>query len=316
MIITLTLNPAVDETVWIDRLHPGRVHRVRESHLDPAGKGINASRMAHRLGWATMAFGLLGGDAGDMIEKALTVEAVQHHFVRISGETRINFTVVEGSGTASSFYMPGPEVPPDALASLDELLRFWLPAGRVLVLAGSLPPNVPASTYASYVRAARQAGILVFLDASGEALREGLEARPDLIKPNVGEAEGLLGRRLRDEAAVAGAALALAERAGTVVISMGARGAVCARGSQLWRVHAPPIEPRSTVGSGDSMVAGLAVATARGESIEAALALGTAAGAATAMSHGTSLGSAEDVRALVPRVRVERQTVSVATISK
>ena len=306
MIITLTLNPAVDETMWIDRLAPGEVHRVHEVHTDPAGKGINASRMVHRLGCPTIALGLVGGDAGDMIEKALAKEGVQHHFVRVAGETRINFTLVEASGVASSFYAPGPDASPDALAALERMLEVWMRAGRVLVLAGSLPPGVPTGAYAKYVRAAREAGLRVFLDASGDALREGLDAQPDLIKPNAEEAEELLGRRLDGEAAVIGAARELAQRAGMVVISMGSKGSVCARGGDAWRIASPKIERRSTVGSGDSMVAGIAVAMARGDGVEAALALGTAAGAATAMSLGTSLGTAADVAALVSRVRVER----------
>ena len=300
MIITLTLNPAVDETMWIDRLAPGEVHRVGEVHLDPAGKGINASRMVHRLGCPTIALGLVGGDAGDMIEKALTAEGVQHHFVRVPGETRINVTLVEGSGVASSFYAPGPEVPPDALAALERMLEVWLPAGRVLVLAGSLPPGVPSDAYARYVRAAREAGVRVFLDASGDALGEGLEAEPDLIKPNVEEAEELLGRRLEGEAAVIGAARELAQRAGMVVLSRGSRGSVCARGRDAWRIEAPTVERRSTVGSGDSMVAGIAVSLARGDTIEAALALGTAAGAATATED-------PDVRELARTIRAAEE---------
>lgn len=307
MIITLTLNPAVDQTLWIEELTPGQVHRVDETHLDPAGKGVNASRIAARLGCATIAFGLVAGDTGDMIEKALAAERVQHHFVRIPGETRINFTVVERSGRrASSFYAPGPDVPAEALRTLDEMLGYWMRAGRVLVLAGSIPPNVSSSIYAEYIRAGRDAGIQVFLDASGDALREGIEAGPHLIKPNVAEAEELLGRSLPGEREVIEAARELSDRAERVVISMGAQGAVCARKGEIWRVHTPKVERRSTVGSGDSMVAGMAVALSRGEELEAALALGTAAGAATAMSKGTGLGQPKDVHALLPKVRIER----------
>lgn len=306
MIISVTLNPAVDQTAWVDRLEPGRVHRVRETHIDPAGKGINASRMAHRLGWPTIAFGFVGGETGNIVRKALEGEGVPLHFVPVAGQTRINVTIVDGAG-ASSFFGPGPEVAPEALASLDGLLRFWLPAGRVLVLAGSVPRGVPADTYAQWVRAAHDRGVKVFLDADDEALRLGIEAGPDLIKPNVEEAERLLGRPLGDDdAAVAAAARELSARGiETVVISMGRRGAICARGRTAWRIHPPEVPRRSTVGSGDAMVAGIAVALARGDDIEHALALGTAAGAATAMSAGTALGTPEDVGTLLPRVRIE-----------
>lgn len=190
MILTLTLNPAVDQTAWVERLVPGTVHHVLRTHIDPGGKGINVSRMAHRLGWPTVAFGLLAGDVGNMVERSLESEKVQHHFIRIPGETRVNVTVVDkSSGEASSFYGPGPQVPEDSLADFSTLVRFWLQGGRVLVLAGSLPPGAPKDTYAGYIRAAHEAGVQTILDTHGSALRIGLEAKPDLIKPNVEEAE-------------------------------------------------------------------------------------------------------------------------------
>jgi 1-phosphofructokinase len=306
MIVSLTLNPAVDQTAWVDRLEPGRVHRVRETHVDPAGKGINASRMAHRLGWPTIAFGFLAGDTGNIVRAALEAEGVPAHFVPVPGQTRINVTLVEDSGRASSFYGPGPTVPADALASLEGLIHFWLQAGRVLVLAGSVPPGVPHDVYAHLTRAARERGVMVFLDADAEALRLGLEARPFLIKPNVEEAERLLGRPLPDDdAVIAGAHELSARGVDTVIVSMGGRGAVCVQRGSAWRIQPPRIERKSTVGSGDAMVAGMAVALARGEDLESALRLGTAAGAATAMTSGTALGTAEDVTRLVAEVRIE-----------
>ncbi len=307
MIISLTPNPAVDQTSWVTRLEPGHIHRVRETHVDPAGKGINASRMAHRLGWPTIAFGFVAGDTGNIVERALAAESVPYHFVRVPGQTRVNHTVVDEDGKATSFYAEGPEVPAVARETLDAMLEFWLQVGRVLVLAGSLPPGVPDDTYATYVRAARDRGLFVVLDTHGEPLRRGIEARPDLIKPNRTEAEHLLGRSLPDEKAVIDAAGELTARgAGAVVISMGAEGAIAAQGEHRWRIIPPKIVARSTVGSGDSMVAGVAVALARGDALHEGLQLGTAAGAATAASTGTALGAAKDVGELLPRVRIER----------
>lgn len=306
MIITLTLNPAADQTFWVEHLQPGNVHRVADTQIDPAGKGINVSRVAHRLGWPTIAFGFLAGDTGNMIEKALAAEGVANHFIRVPGQTRVNVTVVEQSGTATSFFAPGPAVPVHALDSLEALVRFRLRGGQVLVVAGSLPPQVPGETYAGFVSEARAQGVKVFLDADGEGLRAGVRARPDLIKPNVAEAERLLERRLPDEPAVVRAARELvAGGIETVVISMGAHGAICAAGERTWRVRPPVVERRSTVGSGDAMVAGLAVAAARGDDIMWGLKLGTAAGAATAASEGTALGTPEDTSRLLPHVEVE-----------
>jgi 1-phosphofructokinase family hexose kinase len=186
------------------------------------------------------------------------------------------------------------------------LVRFWLQAGRVLVLAGSLPSGAPADIYAQLTRIARQRGAKVFLDADGEPLRLGLAAGPSIIKPNVEEAERVLDRPLPDEAAIlAGARELVGRGVETVIVSMGGRGAVCAQRARAWRIHPPEVKRLSTVGSGDAMVAGIAVALARGDDLAGALALGTAAGAATAMSEGTALGSADDVAALLPQVRIE-----------
>ncbi len=263
--------------------------------------------MAHRLGWPTIAFGFLAGDTGNIVERALRAENVPFHFVRVPGQTRVNHTVVDEQGKATSFYAEGPEVPVEARDQLDTLLQFWLQGGRVLVLAGSTPPGMPDDTYARYVRDARDRGLKVILDTHGEPLKLGIEARPDLVKPNRAETEQLLGRALPDEAAVIEAADEIRARgAGAVVISMGAGGAICAEGGRRWKILPPRVEAKSTVGSGDSMVAGVAVALARGDSLEQGLRVGTAAGAATAASTGTSLGTASDVAALVDQVRLER----------
>ena len=192
------------------------------------------------------------------------------------------------------------------LDRLDGLLQFWLQAGRLLVLAGSLPPGVPADLYATYVRLARSRGIRTIVDTGGEPLRLGVEARPYLIKPNVAEAERLLGRPLPDLAAIIEGARELARRGiPVVVVSMGPQGAICVQGDRLWRAIAPRVERRSTVGPGDSFVAGLAVALVRDDDIVEGLRLGSAAGAATASTPGTTLGSAQAVAALLPQVRVE-----------
>lgn len=307
MILTFTPNPAVDQTIFVEKLHLGEVNRFQTAQLDPAGKGINASRMAHRLGWPTVAFGFLAGEIGRIAQHALDAEHLQHHFIQVPGQTRLNVTIVDGASKMStSLYGPGPPVPEEALRTMEDLIRFWLPATRVLVLAGSLPPGSSHDTQATYVRLAQSFGVKTILDADGEALRQGVAANPSLIKPNTEEAERLLGRSLPNIDAIVDAARDLSARGiETVTISMGAQGLVCAQGDHVWRVRPPTVEPRSTVGSGDSLVAGLAIALARGDHIVDGLRLGTAAGAATAMTTGTSLGTAAEVQALLPKVDVE-----------
>lgn len=305
MIITVTPNPAVDQTLWPESVASGEVHRVRESHIDPGGKGINASRMAHRLGWPTIAFGFAAGEPGDIVERTLRDERVHHQLVRVAGRTRINVTIVDPGGVATSFYDRGPTVAVADVEALDELVRFWLQTGRVLVLAGSLPPGIPIDYYATLTRSARERGVAVILDADGAALSAGVRAGPAMIKPNQEEAARLLGRSLPDlDAVVAGARELGAGGVETVVVSMGPNGAVCVHGGKVWHAMPPKVERRSTVGSGDSMVAGFAVALAKEDDPVAGLRLGTAAGAATAMSRGTALGTRADVEMLLGAVQI------------
>jgi len=315
MILTLTLNPAVDKTVFVHGIAIGEVQRVRQSHLDPGGKGINVSRVVDRLGWPTIAFGLLAGEIGQIIDHALEVEGVQNHFLHLPGQTRLNVTIFDqDTGKGTSFYDEGPEVGPIVLAQLENEILPWFFVTPVLVLAGSLPPGVPTDTYASLINLAHRRGIKTILDSDGAALQAGVEAVPYMIKPNVEEAERLLGRKLPDRPAVIQAAVDLAARGiAVVVISMGAEGAICAAEGKVWRAVAPSVARRSTVGSGDSLVAGMALAFARGDSVVEGLRLGTAAGAATAMEPGTTLASPDDVRALLPKVQIEELSLTGRT---
>jgi 1-phosphofructokinase family hexose kinase len=304
-ILTLTPNPAVDQMVWLERLRLGDVNRLLGTQLDPAGKGVNAARMAHRLGARAVALGFVGGETGAMIERLLELEQVEHDFVWIPGRTRFNTTMV-AAGRWTSLRGTGPTVEPAHLEQLEKLVEARLCPGSMLVMAGSLPPGVPDDFYARYVRLARGRGVPVLLDAAGEPLRLGILEKPDLIKPNLAEAEDVLGRKISSLEDARQAALELVARGvGTVVISMGGDGAVCAQGSQAWVAHPPQVERRSTVGTGDSMVAGIAVSLSRGLPIEEVLRWATAAGAATAMTPGTANGTRSQVESLLEEVHVE-----------
>lgn len=308
MIVTFTPNPAVDQTLFVRGVKFGDVNRAAQAELSPAGKGINVSRVAHRLGWPTMAFGFLAGDVGDIAQVALDREGVQNHFVRVEGQTRINISIMdEDNCSCTSVYCPGPTVTAEQLDDLEGVLRFWLQVAKVFVLAGSLPAGLPPDTYARLIEAANASGVRAVLDADGEPFRLGVEAKPYLIKPNVVEAEHFLGHALPDVPAIVAGARELASMGiGAVVISMGAKGAVCVEGERAWLAVPPQIEVRSTVGSGDSMVAGLCVGIARGAGIADGLCLGSAAGAATAMTRGTELGSGEQIAELLPQVKLEK----------
>ena len=263
--------------------------------------------MVHRLGWPTIAFGFLAGEIGLLAEKALDNEGVQYHFVHVPGQTRLNVALIdESTGVLTNYNGRGLRVDEESVARLDEVLTFWLQAGSVLVLAGSLPRGMPEDTYARYIELAKAAGSKTILDADGEPLRLGLEAEPTLIKPNRPEAQRLLGRQLPNLEAVTDAARELAATRSTIVIiSMGGNGAVYATKDGAWLAVPPDIELNSSVGSGDALVAGLAVALAGDRPLVEGLREGTAAGAATAQTAGTTPGSKEEVARLLPQVQIK-----------
>lgn len=304
-ILSVTLNPAVDEAVTIQEVVLGSINRCRLGSFDVGGKGINASRVIARLGRATIALGYVGGVTGGFIRSSLDAEGVAHAFDDVDEMTRLNVMVHEITGDRRSrFYLPGARVEPERIVSLQTRLEA-ANAGDVVVLGGSLPPGLPETTYADLVRWLAERGILTVVDTSGAALAHALEAGPTLIKPNVEEAGEVLGRAIEGDDEALAAAHELRRRgAQSAVISQGAAGAVAAGLGGSWKAIPPTIVALSTVGSGDSMVAGLAIALHEGSGLAEGLRLGTAAGAGTAVTPATHLCRLEDFRRLLPQVEL------------
>jgi 1-phosphofructokinase family hexose kinase len=308
-ITTVTLNPALDEAVALESLVLGGKNRCSLDALDPGGKGVNASRVISRLGRSTIALGFAGGLTGDFLREKLQAEGVSHRFVTVAEATRVNIMIYEyHDGRRSRLYLPGPTIAQSCLRELELQLDAVEP-GSVVIFGGSVPPGIPASVYRDLIRRLKSNGVQSVVDTSGAALAAALEAAPAIIKPNVEEASELLGRALPDDDAVLAAAREFQSMgAQRVVISQAAAGAICVEGSNAWKAVPPAVQSRATVGSGDSMVAGLAIGLDENCSITEGLRLGTAAGAATAMVSGTSLCRARDVAALLPRVTVGELT--------
>ena len=306
-IATVTLNPALDEAIAIDAVILGSTNRCELDALDAGGKGINAARVIHRLGRATIAFGCIGGVTGQLVRERLAVEGLPLALDEVDGLTRLNVMMLErGTGRRTRFYLPGAHVAPEQTARVLARLLALEPNGTV-VLGGSLPPGAPATLYYDFVVALHARGMRTLVDTSGPSLAAVLAARPVLIKPNVEEAEELLGRALRGDDAVLRAADELRRRGPEyVVISQGADGAIGAGPDGAWKARPPAITAVSTVGSGDSMVAGLAIAIHEGQPFADGLRLGTAAGAATAMVRGTQLCDPAQVNALLPDVTLQQ----------
>jgi 1-phosphofructokinase len=306
MIVTVTANPAVDRILVVPGFAAGSTNRAASERTDVGGKGVNVARHLARLGGDVIATGFLGSPDVFGVVAALRHDGVQHDFVRIAGEMRINLKILDpDSGQETEINESGPSLGPDAVDDLLEKLRVLAKRCAVMVFSGSLPPGVPDDFYARAIELAAAAGALTVLDAAGAALVHGIGARPDLVKANRTEAQEFLGSsRLDDVDLVAGARRLLDKGARTAVISIGAGGAVSASAAGVWRAWAPSITPRNTVGSGDAMVAALAWGLTRSLSPPEALRFATALGSAAAASD-TPLPPEGALEALLPHVLVE-----------
>jgi 1-phosphofructokinase len=309
-IVSVTLNPALDEAVALDEMQLGGTNRVRLDGLDPGGKGINASRVIHRLGRSTLALGFTAGYTGELLRENLAAEGVPCEFVEVAGLTRINVMIYESSRRRRTrMYLPGPSIDVSRLNEIREIIA-GMPSVGIVILGGSLPQGLDENTYRDLLLWLHERNLRAILDTSGAALTAALGARPLLIKPNLEEAQELVGRTLANDDDILQAAESLRRRGPEhVVISLGERGAIATGPSGSWKAAPPPVRARSTVGSGDSMVAGLAIGLNEHTSLEDGLRWGSAAGAATAEKSGTQLGDAAEIDRLVSSVVIQRLAV-------
>ncbi|MGQ9880721.1 MAG: 1-phosphofructokinase [Armatimonadota bacterium] len=309
MTLTVTLNPSVDRLIYVTQLVAHDTNRVLKVEEDVGGKGVNVARVLKRLEVPVTATGFLGGRMGRYIQRELQEqEGIPCDFVWVQGDTRVNLAIQEEDGSPPTCLNErGPHISEESLqtllAKVDQLSR----GAQFVALGGSLPPGVPADVYATLAHIARQNGAKVVLDADGEPLLHGLEASPFLIKPNETEAERLLGHAIDTLDDAARAALELHNRGiAVVIVSIGEKGAALASSNGCWVAIPPKVKAISTIGSGDSMIAGFLSVLYRQGAIDEAIRWGTSAGTATAMTDGSDIGTAEQIHALLPRVEVRK----------
>ncbi len=299
-IVTLTMNPALDIATSIQRIEPERKLRCDAPRYDPGGGGINVARVVHALGVDACAVFPAGGAAGELIGDLLGQEGLAHVAVPISGFTRESLNVAEReSGQQYRFILPGPEIGgPDQQHCLEALAAAATGADYI-VASGSLPRGAPEDFYAHVGDLARRLGVRLVLDTSGPALRHA-GTGVHLLKPSMGELEGLLGRPVQGEREEEQAARGLVEqrRCEVAIVSLGARGALLASTQGVERLPAVQVPAKTAVGAGDSMLAGVLVGLIRGLDLREATRFGIAAGAAALLAAGTQLCRPEDVERL------------------
>lgn len=304
-ILTLTMNPSVDVSTTAERVTTEDKLRCQAPRYETGGGGINVSRVIQRLDGASKALYTSGGGSGQMLQRMLDEEGLDHYPILISGSTRQNFTVLdESTNEEFRFVLPGPTLSEDEWQSCMDALFAVEPRPEYIVASGSLPPGVPEDFYARIARRAKRDGVRVVVDASGESLRAAMGEGVYLIKPNVQELSSLTGRELGTPAEQEAVAKEIVERGQSevVVVSFGSEGALVASAEGCERLQPPDVPEQSAVGAGDSMVALIVLSLARGSSLQDAVRSGMAAGAATAMMPGTELCHPEDVEQLVEQV--------------
>ena len=307
MILTLTLNPAIDRNVTVDKLVFEERAYILSTREAPGGRGINASLVISSFGGQTLAIAPCGGRTGKRLEEFLLECDFPVELVRVKNDVRVNMTIADRQGLAIKLNERGPALSSAEVARLERAVKARLPGAAWLMLCGSAPPGVPPELYARLVHLARTHKVRTLVDADGEALEAALDAKPTLVSPNQQEAERLLGRVLLTRAHFQEAAERMrAMGAEGVVLSLGARGALgAAAGGKLWEATPPRLDALCPIGAGDALAAAFVWSMTRKNDFPEALRWGVAAGTASARLPGVSFASLAQTREIYARIEVK-----------
>jgi len=309
VIVTVTMNAAIDRTLTVPNFQRGQRHRASQGLTLAGGKGINIARALKRIGVPVVATGLAGGGTGTRIVEELTAEAILNDFVRIEDDSRTSTAIVDpAGGTYTEVNEWGPNVQPEELEMLLDKLTYLSRGADYVIFAGSLPRGVEPGFYAEAIRDLNRRGVLTVLDSEGEPLQRGTQAEPFLVSPNDREAEGLVGQEFHDDEDFLAGLDAITE--------LGAKNVLITRESGCWallrsereprryRALAPRVDPVSAVGSGDVLLAGFVAARLEQRTDEEALRAAVAAGAASTLELGAGRFEEREAGRLVAGVQV------------
>ncbi|AYG43533.1 1-phosphofructokinase [Pseudomonas sp. Leaf58] len=307
-ILTLTLNPALDITIGLDTLRPGQVNRSQAQHSHAAGKGLNVAQVLADLGHSVTVAGFLGRDNLQPFEALISARGFADCFVRVPGETRSNIKLVEADGRVTDINGQGPQVDEAARSALLRRLEQIAPGHDAVVVAGSLPRGISAEWFRQLLEQLKAQGLKVALDSSGEALRAGLQSAPWLVKPNTEELCEVLGLAVDNPAQQRAAAQRLlASGVEHVVVSAGEQGVSWFARDLAVHARPPKVQVASTVGAGDSLVAGMVHGLLQGEAPAQTLARATAIAAQAVTQVGFGIRDREQLARLQAAVQLTEQ---------
>jgi len=308
MVITVTLNPALDKTLSIDNFNLGIVNRAGSIRHDIGGKGINVSKVLKNFNINSVCTGFLGGVWENYFQEVLKKRKIDTNFIHIEGSTRTNTKVVDSINKVyTDINEAGPNITNEELACFLEKFEALCSIGDIVVLSGGVSSSISVDIYGKLIKLAKQKGTVTVLDADGELLKHGLKEKPDIIKPNIHELQKLMDFHKEDESAVINAAKQLIETGvKKVLVSLGEKGAIFITEAGVYGCEGLKVDVKSTVGAGDSMVAALVYSLINNLSDEETLAFANACGAASVETEGTEACSLEEVNKLKANVKVRQ----------
>lgn len=308
MILTVTLNAAIDKRYVVEEFKVGEVNRVKECAYVPGGKGLNVSKPAAVAGAEVVATGFVGGHAGNYIEASLKDYHVKSGFYHLESESRSCINIWdEKNCVQTEFLEPGFTVTESEFQGFLEEFKELVKQADVVAMSGSVPKGLDGTAYQKLVKVVKDAGKKVILDTSGKLLEMGIEACPTMIKPNIDEIRMLTGKECNEIGEIVEAAKEIHARGVEVVaVSLGADGSLAVSDEGVFRAIVPRIDAVNTVGCGDSMIAGFALGFAEGLGIEETLRKASAISAAAALREETGYFVMEDMQRLYPQIKIEK----------
>lgn len=309
MILTITLNPSVDRRYNLIDFEKGNVHRTDQYEYTVGGKGLNVTKVIGNLNEEVFAIGLLGGHNGKFISEGLEKMNLGHQFINISDETRSCLAIISDDGSQTEILEKGPFIQRDEIEEFLLLYESLLDKVDIVCASGSIPNGLDDDIYYKLIQLANHKNKKFLLDSSGVPLKLGIEASPYLIKPNKEEIESYVGKKINsiDELINIGKSI-LKSGIGVIVVSLGEEGSLVLKDKDVFKVNVPNINALNPVGSGDAMIAGIAVALYRDWNFEDIIKLGAACGTANAMENETGKVDLNNVKTIMEKISIEKHS--------